>query len=480
MPIGTAQAGTSPQRLVLAGVTIVDTHDGRKTGDMAIAIEDGKIARIERRDRIGSGGASKTIDAQGKFVVPGYLDMHAHPLGSRDDEGSLNMMLAHGITGVRQMSGSPEMLSARREGRLVPTDAAPELLMMPGMILMPLNAASAAAAAAEIQKQKEAGADFIKVVLVPPPTFFAALEEATRLGLPFAGHIPPGVDVAEAARQGMFAIEHLYGSLEACSTEEAALRRAAGDGAPRLPPMPEGFSLNEIFERAIANPMLMRPPTYDYEQSIVATYSADKARRLAAQFVAAGIWQVPTLIRLRTMQLGDDPHYRNDPNLRYIPRVTRQMWEGLAQQFSARVGAASKKILADLSALQLSLVKVFKEAGVKMVAGSDMGGQWCIPGVSLHQEFELLGEAGLSPLDILQMTTLHGATFLGREDTMGSVAVGKNADLVLLDADPLTSVQNLKTVHGVVRAGSYYSSDMLEMLKKSTEARHSAAAGPSN
>jgi subtilase family serine protease len=116
-----------------------------------------------------------------------------------------------------------------------------------------------------------------------------------------------------------------------------------------------------------------------------------------------GTWQVPTLIRRRTMQLGDDPQYRNDPNLRFIPGVTRQMWESLAQQFSARVGAASKKILADLAALQISLVKVFREASVNMVAGSDMGGQWCIPGVSLHQEFELLAEAGFSLLEVLQM-----------------------------------------------------------------------------
>jgi hypothetical protein len=458
----------------------VDTHDGRKIDDMTIVIESGKIAKVGRSDRIEKGGEAETVDANGKFVVPGYLDMHAHPLGSRDDEGSLNMMLAHGITGVRQMSGSPDMLAARRDGRLMPTAAAPELLAMPGMILMPLNAASPNAAAAEIRKQKEAGADFIKVVLVPPPTFFAALEEAKRVGLPFAGHIPPGIDVVEAAQKGMFAIEHLFGSLEACSTQETALRMTAEDGAPRLPPVPEGFNLNEVFERAIANPMLMRPPTYEYERSIVETYSAEKARRLAAQFVAAGIWQVPTLIRLRTMQLGDDAHYRNDPNLRFMPRATRQMWEGLAQQFSARVGAASKKILADLSALQLSLVKVYRDAGVKMVAGSDTGGQWCIPGVALHQEFELLNQAGLSPLEILQMTTLNGAKFLGREDSMGSVEEGKNADLVLLDADPVASVQNLKKLHGVVRGGSYYSSDTLEALKRKTEERHSAPAQPSN
>jgi imidazolonepropionase-like amidohydrolase len=470
MPIGE----NTPPRLVLTGVTIVDTHDGRKTGGMTIAIENGKIATIGQGAP--AGGAATTIDARGKFVVPGYLDMHAHPLGSRDDEGSLNTMLAYGITGVRQMSGSPDMLTARREGRLIPTEAAPELVAMPGMILMPLNAGSPEAAAAEIRKQKEAGADFIKIVMVPSPTFFAALEEAKRVGLPFAGHIPRGVDVTEAARNGMFAIEHLHGSFEASSSDPAALRNADGGGAPRLPPLPEGFTLNEVFERAIANPILIRPPSYEFERLLVAAYSADKAKRLAEQFVAAGTWQVPTLIRRRTMQLGDDPLYRNDPNLRFIPGVTRQMWESLAQQFSARVGTASKKILADLAVLQFGLIKIFRDAGVNMVAGSDMGGQWCIPGVSLHQEFELLGEAGLTPLEILQMTTLNGAKFLSRETTMGTVEAGKNADLVLLDVDPLAGVQNLNAIHGVVRAGKYYSASALGDLKKKTEQRHAAAA----
>ncbi|MGH6990650.1 MAG: amidohydrolase family protein, partial [Stellaceae bacterium] len=204
MPVGEAKPGTvgSSQRLVLTGVTIVDTHDGRKTADMTIAIENGKIAKIGRRNGIDKGGASNAIDASDKFVVPGYLDMHAHPLGSRDDEGSLNLMLAHGITGVRQMSGSPQMLAARREGRLMPTTAAPELLMMPGMILMPLNAGSPEATVAEIQRQKEAGADFIKIVMVPPPTFFAALGEAKRVDLPYAGHIPPGLTSRKPRAEG--------------------------------------------------------------------------------------------------------------------------------------------------------------------------------------------------------------------------------------------------------------------------------------
>jgi Amidohydrolase family len=473
MPSESAGTAKSNQRLILTGVTVVDTRNGAKSPGRDILIENGKIAAVAQNNA-GGATSAQIVEARGKFVVPGYLDMHCHPLGSRDDEGNLNMMLAYGITGVRQMSGSPDLLAARRTGALIPTAAAPELLIMPGMILMPLNAGSADTAKAEVNRQKEAGADFIKVVLVQPPVFFVALEEARRIGLPYAGHIPPGVNVVEAARAGMYAIEHLHGSFEACSTEEEALRKYEG-GAPNLPPAPEGFRLTEIFERAISNPMLMRPPSFEFERRMIDTYSVDKAKRLGEQFAAIGTWQVATLIRRRTMQLGDDPQYRNDSNLRFMPQVTRQMWEGLARQFGARIGTAAKKTLADLSALQIALVRVFREGGVKMVAGSDMGGQWCIPGASLHQEFALLAEAGYSPLEVLQMTTLNGAKFLGREDRMGTVEPGKNADLAVLDADPLADIANLARLHGVLRAGAYYSADMLGALKRKTEQRHATA-----
>ena len=101
-----------------------------------------------------------------------------------------------------------------------------------------------------------------------------------------------------------------------------------------------------------------------------------------------------------------------------------------------------------------------------MMTGSDFGGGWVVPGVSLHQEFDLLEKAGLTPLRILQMTTWNGAEFLKRESTMGTVEEGKDANLVLLDANPLESVQSLHTIHAVVRAGSLYSRQCLEGLKE--------------
>ena len=188
------------------------------------------------------------------------------------------------------------------------------------------------------------------------------------------------------------------------------------------------------------------------------------------------LWLCPTVIRIRTMELGDDPAYRNDPNLRYVPPPTRQMWEDVSQQFANQIPAPARATLKTLFACQLQLVKPLKAAGVKMLAGSDLGGGFIVGGFGLHAEFDLLEAAGLSPLDVLQMTTSNGAEFLGRESSMGSVAAGKAANLVLLDANPIESVQNLHGIAGVVRAGTYYPRAALEALKKKTEARMAAWA----
>jgi imidazolonepropionase-like amidohydrolase len=213
-------------------------------------------------------------------------------------------------------------------------------------------------------------------------------------------------------------------------------------------------------------------------QRVVDTFSQAKFHDLAARFVAAGTWQVPTLIRDRTMQIGDDARYRNDPNLRYVPKHVKQTWEDVSQQFETAISPEGRRTLRNLFALQTQLVKPFIDAGAPMMAGSDGGGSggFCVAGFSLHEEFDLLGAAGLTPLEVLQMTTLNGARFLGRNATMGTVAVGKNADLVLLDANPVARVANLHAIFAVVRAGKYYSAVDLAALKERTAERVASGA----
>jgi hypothetical protein len=471
---------SDPGGLVLTGVTIVDTHDGKLQHNMTIAIDKGKITRIGPAGNVVASPPVQTVDGRGKYVVPGFLDLHAHPLSMSDPEGCLTLLLANGVTGFREMAAWGPMLEARRQGRLMPRIAAPELLEMAGEILTPGNAATPALAVAEVQRQKALGADFIKIIDYSPDVFFAVAAECKRSNIRFIGHLSPTVDVREAARAGMKSIEHMGprdSILLGCSTDEAALRPVAVQNAPKPPARPSGPIPLDVIARSVANPTLSTSAEeYVRYQKVIDTFSDAKCRDLAAHFVASGTWNVPTLIRVRTMAVGDDEQYRNDSNLRYVPTQTRQMWEDVSQQFSAKIAPAQRETLKQLFAACAKMVKPFKDAGVQMMTGSDLGGGFVVAGFSLHQEFDMLAAAGLSPLDVLQMTTLNGAKFLGREATMGSVAVGKDANLVLLDANPVASVANLHRIAAVVRGGTYHSADALAAMKKKTADRAAGVA----
>jgi len=463
---------------ILRGVTVVDTRDGSLTPDMDVTVTGDRIASIAPAS---GGPAIGAVDVAGKYLVPGYLEMHAHPLESKDPGGSLELMLAHGITGFRQMSGSPKMLEQRAAGTLPLPQDSPALLALPGTVLSPLNAGTDAVAVATVAEQHAAGADFIKVGFVPPDVFFTAQAEANRLGIPILGHLPVNIDVIRASREGMKSIEHLgpgLGILAACSDDEAGVRATlAAQRQLKLPSARIPFMdrvVARLIKKIAVNPTrLSRAADVELMQHAVGTFDQGKAEALAARFAADGTWQCPTLIRKRTSQLCDAPEYRNEENLRYVCDRMVKTWTASADAFAKRP-ASERAAFREEFALGLRVTRLFDEAGVKMLAGSDAcGAIWEIPGYSLHQEFDLLAEAGLSPLRILQMTTLNGAEFLGTTASMGTVEVGKQADLVLLDANPVENVKHLHDVAGVVRAGRYYSAAALGDIKRRVAAAKS-------
>ena len=461
--------------LILNGVTVVDTRTGELTTNRAVLLVGGKIQRIVPAGTVQDG---EVIEAGGKFLVPGFLDMHTHVLQQEHAiEDSSALLLAHGVTGIRQMAGSTEMLRKRRDGTLSLGQHAPELLTLCGEILTPLNAATPEAGVAEVKRQKAEGTDFIKTIFVSPKTFFATLEEANRQGLPYDGHMSPGVSLAEAAKRGMAVIEHLGPTeltLIATSTRGWLINLLLRLKPPTSPDLsPE--AMKKAGKIMIANPILGRlntdPNALTKTKRLIDSYSDRKARQLSAVFVQHGTWQCPTLIRDATMRLGDDPMYTQSPALRYVDATKRSFWNSVAKMFSQKVSASGRDTLRRLGDMELKLTKVYDECGVKMMTGTDFGGGWVIPGVSLHQEFDLLEQAGLTPLRVLQMTTLRGAEFLRRESTMGTVEEGKEANLVLLDGNPVESIGNLHRIHAVVRAGSFYSRQALEEIKEQVAGR---------
>ena len=463
--------------LLLTGVTIVDPRTGTIASDRAVLMDKGRIVSVTSTAAAPSDPSIRRIDVTGRFVVPGYNDMHAHALGAADPSGSLALMLANGVTGFRQMSGSEAMLGERRESRLPLGKDSPAVLAMPGPILTPLNADTAEQARETVRAQKAAGADFVKVGVVAPTVLVAVLDEAKQIGISVDGHVPPGVALLDAAQSGMRAIEHLgpaNGMLIACSSQAPGLLAQVREAnpTPRGPPVMLPF-IDKIFEWALQK-RVINPAAASHEAAGVtfmakalASKDDNRCRRTAQRLRAAGNWQVPTLIRLKTTLLGDDQSFANDPNLRFVSPGTVASWREVNRKFAALYTPAEHQTLERAYQRSLELVKLLDEEGVRMLAGSDVvGGGWEIAGFSLHQEFDELAKAGLSPLRILQMTTSDAADFLGRTQLMGAVAQGMNANLVILSADPRIDVSNLHSVVGVVRAGFLYDEAALTRLKE--------------
>ena len=180
-----------------------------------------------------------------------------------------------------------------------------------------------------------------------------------------------------------------------------------------------------------------------------------------------------TLIRLRTQDWGNDAAYRHDPNLKYVDPSTVALWDKVGDQF-AMVPASAVATLQNYYDLQKRVTRLMQGNGVPILAGSDVGGVWLIAGFGLHQEIHQLAEAKLSQLQVLQSNTLNAAEFLHREATMGAVEEGKNADLVVLDANPIADVSNLDRISGVILRGKYFSLQALDKMKHDVAAAYAS------
>jgi len=476
--------------LLLRNVTIVDTDDGALAPGLDVTIAGGVIQAITTTDPSPEATAAappsadaEIVDGAGRYLIPGLLDMHAHPLNEKHPAGGLELMLANGITGFRQMAGSPQLLQQRSAGTLpLPADS-PGVVALPGSLLTPLNAGTIEAAVAAVRDQAAAGADFVKIALITPDVFFPAVAEAAKLGIPVAGHLPSGIDVSRASRAGIRAIEHLGPGLTiiaGCSTDEVSLAEAiAALPALRLPSIRLPFMeriLMRVLRKVVINPVnRLTPAEVEILQQAVDTFSEERAAELAGQFVEDGTWQVPTLIRLRTQYLCDAPEFSDDPDLQYMAASTTKSWQSAAATFDGKFPPPSRATFRAAYDVLLRMTKIFHDGGVRMLAGSDaVGAAWEVPGPSLHREFDELARAGLPPLAILQMATRDAAEFLGATATLGRVDVGKTADLVLLDANPAADTAALHQVAAVIRNGRPYQPADLAALKTRVRTAHPA------
>ena len=451
---------------VITNAIIVDTRTGALRRGVAVVIDGGRIERIVEARSVRVVGAARRVDAEGRYLVPGYNDMHTHALQAVDATPTYwPLFIANGVTGIREAGGSAALIQRARQlnaESAIGAVAAPEVLTIPGDIVAG-QVITPQATVDLVNAQKAAGAGFIKVTVLPPPFLAALIGTAHAQGLKVAGHLLTALPSTAYAAAGWDAFEHLGAGPSLvldCATDDAAIRAdfVAGRGAP-LPPPAELplFIISPNSYRALDAPL---------HQRILDSYSDDKCRGVTQTIAKFGVWQTPTLIRLHTIFFNAASRFRNDPNLIYVDKTRRALWESLAQKYLADVPASGQSSFENYFPLFGKAVGLLRQADAsRILAGSDTGGIWVIPGFSLHQEFRELAAAGLTPLEVLQATTLNAARFLGREATLGAIDEGKDANLVLLDRNPLERVEHLARIAGVFLKGRYFPRRTLEKMK---------------
>jgi imidazolonepropionase-like amidohydrolase len=310
-----------------------------------------------------------------------------------------------------------------------------------------------------VRRLRYAGHDFIKVhSALSRRAYAGAADEARRLRIPLVGHVPHAVSALEASMAGQRSIEHLSGLALCCSAREQALRKAL---LAELRGKPDALSASSGWR---------------FELRAYDSYDRRKARALFAHLADKHTWQVPTLVEARVYGLLDKAAVTGDARARYLPPLVRRLWRvekkagrvaltGLGVRFSARDLADRRRLFR----YDKKLVGALHRAGVRLLAGTDTPNPYVLPGFSLHDELELLVEAGLTPLVALQTATLNPALFLNRDKELGAVQVGKRADLVLLDADPLRRISNTRKIAAVIVGGKLLDRRALDALLVSLE-----------
>jgi dihydroorotase/N-acyl-D-amino-acid deacylase len=420
---GTAAAPLPPVAFVNVNVVPMDRE--RVLRGYTVLVRDGRIAGYGRADEIKVPAGTLRVDSRGKYLMPGLAEMHAHipPGGATDEEiaRTLELWALNGVTTVRGMLGTPRHLVFR--GRAARGEILSPRIWTSGPSFSGGSVPSADSAVRMVLAEKAAGYDFLKIHPgVPRDAFDSVAAVADRLGIRFAGHVPLAVGLPRAIAARYWSVDHLDGFLEALAT-----------GGPPTTAQEDGF-----FGLALMNRL-------------------DESRLpgLVAAAKAAGVWVVPTEAFFETVA-GDEPVERllARPELRYVPKSLVQAWVTSTRQLRADP-ANSREMLQRFIVLRRKIIKSLQSGGVGLLLGSDAPQLWNAPGFSLTRELRSYVGAGLTPYEALATGTRNVAEFLGNLDEAGSINSGKRADLILLDANPLTDIANVARRAGVMVGGRW-------------------------
>ena len=431
-------------RLIIRGATLIDGTGAPARGPVDIVIEDDRIAAIQSVGAPGgpinedarSDGGDREIDASGMYVLPGFVDMHAHLGGEAQGtpaEYVLKLWMAHGVTTAREVAAGNgiDWTLRHRERSAANAITAPRLAVYPALgINRDAPITTPKQARTWVQSMAEKGADGIKFFEAPPDVLKAAIQEADEQGLRTAmHHAQPGTaqyDVLDTATWGLTTGEHFYGYPEALYTERS------------IQDYPANYNYQDEEDRfAYAGRMWQQAaaPRTERWNTVL-----DSLRALNFTMVPTfGIYEAN-----RDLMRGRRAEWHDTYTL-------PSLWDFFHPSFENHGSYHYYWSTADEAAWDthfdhwMQFVNAYKNRGGRVGVGSDSGYIFKLYGFGYVREMELLQEAGFHPLEVIRSATLEGAKAMGRADEVGSVEVGKQADLVLIDENPPA---NLKVLYG--------------------------------
>lgn len=438
---------------IIYNVNIVDVESGGVLPDKTVFISSEKIHSITNSfsiDSIDSTNSKRIIDGTGLYLIPGLWDMHTHSQGAPALKNvQLPLYIAHGITGIREMSGLQHELHVRDsiqagyiEGpRMVVgspvMDNFPNKGGTPSFIIENEEAVNQA-----VDSLKKMGYDFIKTYdFLDKKTYQKLQEVGKSKGLEVTGHIPVAVSIWDAISMNHKTIEHFIGIELGASTNEQELR------TNYLNILKDSISKNDTFLNELSK-LKFRSWTEPVER-----IDKDKLDSLYTYMKDNDTWLVPSLFLQNV--ITNPQLMEGDDGLEFYPKKYRSPM--LYRMFYDPNNSLEK--------LHRHRVENFSEvikSGVGILAGSDAFG-----GFPLHRELELYVEQGLSPQESLKTATINPAKYFNKEDSMGTVSEGKYADLVLLEENPLQNIQHIRKINTVFINGKKYDKSSIDdMLKR--------------
>ncbi|MEE8348467.1 MAG: amidohydrolase family protein [Acidobacteriota bacterium] len=408
--------------LFIEGATLIDVTGGPALANSSVLIEGSRITQIGSSDEISPPPGARILDAQGKFIIPGLVDMHVH----YGRTWIHRLYLANGVTTVRDLGGSVERLNTLRQEIEVGNILAPRMFIS-GVPINPRSVkASGETSAWDMASQMiKGGVDGIKVTGYSIEELRKIIEVAHAADLWVYGHTGPttgnvGPGARAAVEAGLDGIEHGTSLLE-----------DSLEGEIPLPSDYDPSNWDHMFRH-----------WYGPMNQWVSTTKLDALTQLMAD---QEVYFSPTLVTMqRNFEFAGTPAVDADPNRKY-------MVETGPARFGTFTDQERQEWTKNLDLMKRA-TKTFQEAGGVLLVGTDSPGA-VFPGWGLHQELELFVEAGLTEMEALQTATINAAKVLGKEDVLGALEAGKYADLLILDADPLENIQNTQRIHRVISNG---------------------------